>query len=93
MRSGARAVVRVRVVRQRPGRHFTAATCDPGSAQFDSILGWYDAATGEGRCEDDSCGVRSRLSAALPAGPGLRVLTVDSRSPAGPAFSVPYEFR
>jgi hypothetical protein len=57
------------------GGSFTAATC--GGTAFDSVVSLQIPKTGAAICNDDACGFQSRVTAAVPAGAGLHVLSVD----------------
>lgn len=60
------------------GGTLSASTCNAG-ARFDTVLTLQLPGTGVVSCADDdpSCGVQSKLSASIPAGAGLYVLTLD----------------
>jgi hypothetical protein len=54
---------------------FTAGTCD--LTKFDSVLSLQMPRAGLAFCNDDACGFQSRVSANVPKGAGLNVLSVD----------------
>ena len=60
-----------------PGGAMTASTCSGTS--FDTVLSLQIPGSGVSSCADDdpSCGVQSKMSATIPAGAGIYVLTVD----------------
>lgn len=60
------------------GGTLSASTCNAGT-RFDTVLSLQLPGSGVVSCADDdpSCGVQSKLSAVIPAGAGLYVLTVD----------------
>lgn len=60
------------------GGTLSASTCNAGT-RFDTVLTLQIPGTSVVSCADDdpSCGVQSKLSASIPAGAGLHVLTLD----------------
>ena len=60
------------------GGTLSASTCNAGTS-FDTVLTLQLPGTSVVSCADDdpSCGVQSKMSATIPAGAGLYVLTVD----------------
>jgi len=60
------------------GGTLSASTCNAGT-RFDTVLGLQLPGSGVVSCADDdpTCGVQSKLSATIPPGAGLYVLTVD----------------
>lgn len=71
------------------GGTLVATTCDPlGSASFDTVLELVNGSDVGGGCDDNGCGVQSRLSAVVPPGAGLHVLRFDGADGASGTFSV-----
>jgi hypothetical protein len=58
-----------------PGGMFTASTC--AGTVYDTILALQIPRTAALICDDDACRLQASISAALPAGAGLHVLSVD----------------
>lgn len=60
------------------GGTLSASTCNAGT-RFDTVLTLQIPGSGVVSCADDdpSCGVQSKMSAAIPGGAGIFVLTVD----------------
>jgi hypothetical protein len=68
---------------------FTASTC--GRATWDTVLEQRSAARTANVCNDDvlgTCGVRSSVTATIPAGPGLHVFYVDGFAGGSGAYTV-----
>jgi len=70
--------------------NLTASTC--GRATWDTVLGQRSPGRAAGDiCNDDvggTCGFRSSVTAAIPAGPGVHVLYVDGFSGGAGAFTM-----
>jgi hypothetical protein len=62
------------------GGTFTGSTCS--GTTFDTILSLQLPGTDATMCDDDSCSVQSFVSANIPAGAGLHVISVDGFSQA-----------
>jgi hypothetical protein len=58
-----------------PGGSLTASTC--GGASFETVLELEIPASAPYQCSLDACDLQTTLSATIPAGAGLRVLSVD----------------
>ncbi len=68
---------------------FTASTC--ARATWDTVLEQRSASRTANVCNDDvggTCGVRSSVTAAIPAGPGLHTFYVDGFSGASGAYTI-----